>query len=155
MEGEITALFVQGQIDMIVRHIEQCQAQYQPKNPPRLLGSGRLQAHTAELRQLLTDFDRAAAGLLAGEEQHRFILGQLPEALGELAQRLYKLCDGLRGLSEFMMNDLQEKTGTHDALRVQRALLQMSRAFSYLEALSKLWRWRHWIRPPMHRSPNG
>ncbi|ARD40794.1 ATP-dependent DNA helicase DinG [Edwardsiella ictaluri] len=140
MEGEITALFVQGQIDMIVRHIEQCQAQYQPKNPPRLLGSGRLQAHTTELRQLLTDFDRAAAGLLAEQQQHRFILGQLPEALGELAQRLYKLCDGLRGLSEFMMNDLQEKTGTHDALRVQRALLQMSRAFSYLEALSKLWR---------------
>ncbi|MGY0156527.1 ATP-dependent DNA helicase DinG [Edwardsiella tarda] len=140
MEGEVSALFVQGQIEMIVRHIEQCHSQYQPKNPPRLLNSARLQEHCAELRQLIGDFDRAAQALLGDEAQYRFVLGQLPEALAGLAQRLYKLCDGLRGLCEFMMNDLQEKTGTHDALRVQRALLQMSRAFGYLEALTKLWR---------------
>ncbi|AOV97406.1 ATP-dependent DNA helicase DinG [Edwardsiella hoshinae] len=140
MEGEISALFVQGQIEMIVRHIEQCHTQYQPKNPPRLLNSTRLQEHCAELRQLNADFDRAAQALLGDETQYRFVLGQLPEALASLAQRLYKLCDGLRGLCEFMMNDLQEKSGTHDAVRVQRALLQMSRAFGYLEGLTKLWR---------------
>lgn len=127
----------------IARHIEQCGAQYSPKNRPKLMDSERLKAHCEEMRQLTTDFDRMATSLLpvgSSEPNYRFEMGVLPEPMVDIAVRLYKLTDGLRGLAEFMMNDLQEKTGSHDIMRLHKAILQMSRSFSYLEAMTKLWR---------------
>lgn len=38
------------------------------------------------------------------------------------------------------LNDLSEKTGTHDVVRLHRILLQMNRALGMFEAQSKLWR---------------
>lgn len=143
IDGEITAIFVNGQVEGIARHIEQCGAQYSPKNRPKLMDSERLKAHCEEMRQLTTDFDRMATSLLpvgSSEPNYRFEMGVLPEPMVDIAVRLYKLTDGLRGLAEFMMNDLQEKTGSHDIMRLHKAILQMSRSFSYLEAMTKLWR---------------
>ncbi|MBL3217277.1 ATP-dependent DNA helicase DinG, partial [Klebsiella pneumoniae] len=34
IDGEITALSTNLQLDMIVRQVEQCMTQYRPKNPP-------------------------------------------------------------------------------------------------------------------------
>lgn len=112
IDGEITAIFVNSQIEGIARHIEQCGAQYSPKNRPKLMDSERLKAHCEEMRQLTTDFDRMASSLLpvgSSDPNYRFEMGVLPEPMVDIAVRLYKLTDGLRGLAEFMMNDLQEK----------------------------------------------
>jgi ATP-dependent DNA helicase DinG len=74
------------------------------------------------------------------EAEYRFELGALPPELTEQCSRLFKLTDGLRSLAEYMVNDLSEKTGKHDIMRLHRAILHMSRMQSYLEAMSKLWR---------------
>ncbi|MBW7982234.1 ATP-dependent DNA helicase DinG [Enterobacillus tribolii] len=142
MDGEITAIFVNGQNDAIARNVEQFMAQYRPKNPPRLSNPERLQSHCEEMRELTREFDRMASILLPpGSESpnYRFEMGQLPEEMTSLAQRLYKLTDGLRGLVEFMLNELNDKTGSHDIVRLHNAILQMSRSLSYLEAMTRLW----------------
>ncbi|MBA1426972.1 ATP-dependent DNA helicase DinG, partial [Klebsiella pneumoniae] len=38
------------------------------------------------------------------------------------------------------LNDLSEKTGSHDIVRLHRLILQMNRALGMFEAQSKLWR---------------
>ena len=67
-------------------------------------------------------------------------MGQLPEEMQTLCARLFKLSDGLRGLAEGLLNDLSEKTGQYDVVRLQRTLLQMNRAFGWFEGINKLWR---------------
>ncbi|WP_186805377.1 hypothetical protein, partial [Citrobacter sp. TBCS-14] len=42
--------------------------------------------------------------------------------------------------AELFLNDLSEKTGTHDIVRLHRVILQMNRALGMFEAQSKLWR---------------
>ena len=42
--------------------------------------------------------------------------------------------------AEGLLNDLSEKTGQYDVVRLQRTLLQMNRAFGWFEGISKLWR---------------
>ncbi len=58
----------------------------------------------------------------------------------EICQQLAKHLEKLRGLAEMFLNDLSEKTGTHDVVRLHRILLQMNRALGMFEAQSKLWR---------------
>ncbi|MBF9181165.1 ATP-dependent DNA helicase DinG, partial [Escherichia coli] len=58
----------------------------------------------------------------------------------EICQRLAKLTEMLRGLAELFLNDLSEKTGSHDIVRLHRLILQMNRALGMFEAQSKLWR---------------
>ncbi len=38
----------------------------------------------------------------------------------EICQRLAKLTEMLRGLAELFLNDLSEKTGSHDVVRLHR-----------------------------------
>lgn len=71
---------------------------------------------------------------------YRFEMGDLPESLTESCAKLFKLTDALRGVAEFVLNDLSEQTGKHDIVRLHRAIIQMSRMLGYLEAMSKLWR---------------
>lgn len=40
----------------------------------------------------------------------------------------------LRGLAELFLNDLSEKTGSHDIVRLHRLILQMNRALGMFEA---------------------
>ena len=57
----------------------------------------------------------------AGQEaEHRFPMGELPQEVMEICQRLAKLTELLRGLAELFLNDLSEKTGSHDGVRLDR-----------------------------------
>ena len=67
-------------------------------------------------------------------------MGELPQEVMEICQRLAKLTEMLRGLAELFLNDLSEKTGSHDVVRLHRILLQMNRALGMFESQSKLWR---------------
>ncbi len=55
-------------------------------------------------------------------------MGELPDEVLEICQRLAKLTEMLRGLAELFLNDLSEKTGSHDIVRLHRLILQMNRA---------------------------
>ncbi|MBU3894208.1 ATP-dependent DNA helicase DinG [Serratia rhizosphaerae] len=143
MEGEITALSANLQLDMIVRQVELCMTQYRPKNPPGLANIERLKNHCEELRELMQGFEHQVSAYLPGDgaaAEHRFEMGALPPEMVESCARLFKLTDGLRGLAEFILNDLSEQTGKHDIVRLHRTILQMSRTLGYLEAMSKLWK---------------
>ncbi len=74
------------------------------------------------------------------EAEHRFPMGELPQEVMEICQRLAKLTELLRGPAELFLNDLSEKTGSHDVVRLHRVLLQMNRALGMFESQSKLWR---------------
>ena len=67
-------------------------------------------------------------------------MGVLPDEIMAICKRLAKLMEGLRSLAEALLNDLSEKTGTHDIVRLHRSLLHMNRALGYFETQSKLWR---------------
>ena len=143
IDGEITALWTNLQLDMIVRQVEQCMTQYRPKNPPGLANAERLKNHCEELRELIQIFEHQANAYLppdSSNAEYRFEMGTLPAEMVEVCARLFKLTDGLRGLAEFILNDLSEQTGKHDIVRLHRAIIQMSRTLGYLEAMSKLWR---------------
>lgn len=143
IDGEITALSTNLQLDMIVRQVEQCMTQYRPKNPPGLANSERLKNHCEELRELVQIFEHQVSAYLPGDSvaaEHRFEMGELPAEMVESCARLFKLTDALRGLAEFVLNDLTEQTGKHDIMRLHRSIIQMSRTLGYLEAMSKLWR---------------
>lgn len=86
---------------------------------------------------------------------YRFEMGDLPESLTESCAKLFKLTDALRGVAEFVLNDLSEQTGKHDIVRLHRAIIQMSRMLGYLEAMSKLWRLAAMEKRRMRRFLNG
>ncbi|EPB4502701.1 ATP-dependent DNA helicase DinG [Yersinia enterocolitica] len=143
IEGEITAVFANMQLDMIVRLVDQCMVQYRPKNPPGLANPERLKDHCEQLRELMLSVEQQVSQLLPADGSpavYRFEMGELPGSLTEDCAKLFKLTDALRGLAEFVLNDLSEQTGKHDIVRLHRAILQMSRTLGYLEAMSKLWR---------------
>ena len=143
VDAEITAMWNSLQLDNFVRQIEQCLSLFTPKNPPPLTNAERLHNHCAEMRELLLLIEQSVSQYLppdTPEAEHRFELGALPPELTEQCSRLFKLTDGLRSLAEYMVNDLSEKTGKHDIMRLHRAILHMSRMQSYLETMSKLWR---------------
>ncbi|QCR36660.1 ATP-dependent DNA helicase DinG [Nissabacter sp. SGAir0207] len=143
MEAEIGAVATNFQLDNLWRQMEVCISHFPPKSPPPLANLERLKNHCEETRELLAQVERQLSGWLPTdvvEAEYRFAMGELPQDLLEACARLFKLTDALRGLVEFMINDLGEKTGKHDVVRLHRTLLQMSRSFGYLEAMSKLWR---------------
>lgn len=143
ISGEITPGWVSLQLDLFVRLVEQCMAQFRPKSPPPLANSDRLKAHCEEVREQLQILSAMLALWLPKNEiegEHRFEMGVLPEELLTLCARLFKLSDALRGLSEAFLNDLGDKTGQYDVVRLHRTLLQMNRAFAWFESFSKLWR---------------
>jgi ATP-dependent DNA helicase DinG len=45
----------------------------------------------------------------AQEAEHRFAMGELPDEVMAICQRLAKLTEMLRGLAELFLNDLSEK----------------------------------------------
>ncbi|WP_159567726.1 ATP-dependent DNA helicase DinG [Budvicia diplopodorum] len=143
VEAEITAVWNNLQLDAFVRQIEQCLALFTPKNPPPLTIAERLNDHCSEMRELLRTVEQLVSEYLPpdlSDTEYRFEMGILPPALTERCARLFKLTDALSGLAEYMVNDLSEKTGKHDIVRLHRAILHMSRMQGYLETMSKLWK---------------
>ncbi|WP_409308894.1 ATP-dependent DNA helicase DinG [Pectobacterium sp. B1J-3] len=143
MSGEVTPAYVMSQLEQLVQLIGLCMSQFAPKSPPRLAHSERLTSHCEELHEQLQLFAQISGLFLPGdnsEAEYRFPMGQIPEEMREVCVRLFKLTETLRALTEYMLNDLSEKTAKHDVVRLHHSLLKMSRALGYLESLSKLWR---------------
>jgi ATP-dependent DNA helicase DinG len=142
MSAEITPGYSRLQLDLFCKLVETCMAQFRPKSPPPLTVPERLTNHCDEIHELLTSFCGIVKLWMPGEfeSEHRFEMGVLPDEVMAICQRLAKLMEGLRSLAEALQGDLSEKTGSHDVVRVHRALLQMNRALGYFESQSKLWR---------------
>lgn len=142
MSAEITAPWFRLQLDLFCKLVATCLEQFRPKTTPPLATPERLNAHCEELYELIASLNNILTLYMpaAQEAEHRFAMGELPEEVMVICQRLAKLTDMLRGLSELFLNDLSEKTGTHDIVRLHRVLLQMNRALGMFEAQSKLWR---------------
>ncbi|TKI07554.1 ATP-dependent DNA helicase DinG [Martelella alba] len=142
MSGEITGGFVAHQLEQFMRLIEQTLSQFKPARPPRLSQTERLKNHCDEIRELTQMFERQASAYLPSESiaaEYRFSMGRLPEDMVALAERLHKLTEGLRLLAEFLINDLGEKTGRQDTVRLHQALLYASRFQEYWESAGRLW----------------
>ncbi|VTR54138.1 ATP-dependent DNA helicase DinG [Serratia fonticola] len=95
------------------------------------------------MRELIQIFEHQANAYLppdSGNAEYRFEMGELPAEMVEICARLFKLTDGLRGLAEFILNDLTEQTASTTLCGLHRTIIQMSRTLGYLEAMSKLWR---------------
>ena len=142
MSAEVTAGYSHLQLDLFSRLVETCMTQFRPKSPPPLARTERLSLHCEEVSALLKEFNtRVSSWLPDGQSgEYRFEMGQLPDEIMAICLRLGKLMEGLRGLSEALLNDLSERTAHHDIVRLYRALLQMNRALGYFEAQSKLWK---------------
>ena len=141
--ADITPAWTSLQLDLFVRLVETCMAQFRPKSPPPLANPERLKSHCDEWREHLASLTRILALWLPPEQpesDYRFAMGQLPEEMQTLCARLFKLSDALRGLAEGLLNDLSEKSGQYDVVRLHRTMLQMNRAFGWFESISKLWR---------------
>ncbi|MDT9151225.1 ATP-dependent DNA helicase DinG, partial [Escherichia coli] len=72
----------------------------------------RLNNHCEEVYELVASMNRIVGLLLPpGEEsEFRFPMGELPQEVMEICERLAKLTENLRGLAELFLNDLSEKT---------------------------------------------
>lgn len=70
----------------------------------------RLNAHCEELYELIASLNNILNLYMpAGQEaEHRFAMGELPDEVLEICQRLAKLTEMLRGLAELFLNDLSE-----------------------------------------------
>lgn len=143
VEGEITLLSLNNQLDNITRHVSQYLAQFIPVKPPKLADPIRFDAHIAKLRETYQELDTFTRALLperSEQDEYLFPLGELPEQLALSCQSLFKLTDALKGLGESILNDLTERTAKEDVVRLHRAILTTSRMVGYLENMSKLWR---------------
>lgn len=142
MSAEITASWYRLQLDLFIKLVATCLEQFRPKTLPPLATPERLNAHCEELFELIASLNAILNLYLpAGQEaEHRFPMGELPEEIMEICQRLAKLTESLRGLAELFLNDLSDKTGSHDIVRLHRVILQMNRALGMFESQSKLWR---------------
>jgi ATP-dependent DNA helicase DinG len=142
MSAEISAPWFRLQLDLFSKLVATCLEQFRPKTTPPLATPERFNAHCEELYELIASLNNILNLYLpAGQEaEHRFTMGELPEEVMAICQRLAKLTEMLRGLAELFLNDLSEKTGTHDIVRLHRVLLQMNRALGMFESQSKLWR---------------
>lgn len=142
MSAEITAPWYRLQLDLFTKLVATCMEQFRPKTIPPLAIPERLNAHCEELYELIASLNNILNLYMpAGQEaEHRFAMGELPDEVLEICQRLAKLTEMLRGLAELFLNDLSEKTGSHDIVRLHRLILQMNRALGMFEAQSKLWR---------------
>jgi ATP-dependent DNA helicase DinG len=142
MSAEITAPWFRLQLDLFCKLVATCLEQFRPKTTPPLATPERLNAHCEELYELIASLNNILNLYMpaAQEAEHRFAMGELPDEVMAICQRLAKLTEMLRGLAELFLNDLSEKTGSHDIVRLHRVLLQMNRALGMFEAQSKLWR---------------
>ncbi len=132
MSAEITAPWFRLQLDLFCKLIATCMDQFRPKTIPPLAVPERLSEHCETIYTHIASLNNILILYLPAtqEAEHRFEMGELPD-------EIMAIC---RELAELFLNDLSEKTGTHDVVRVHRVLLQMNRALGMFEGQSKLWR---------------
>lgn len=143
VEGEITLVQLNAQVDNFMSHVGQYLAQFRPVKPPKLANPDKLQQHAEKLREAFRDFSLLANAVLpetSKETEYLFPLGVLPEAMQQCCQDLFKQTDALKGLAESILNDLTEQTAKQDIVRLHRSILTTSRAMGYFENMAKLWR---------------
>lgn len=142
MSAEISAPWYRLQLDLFSKLVATCMELFRPKTTPPLATPERLNAHCEELYELIASLNNILNLYMpAGQAaEHRFAMGELPDEIMEICQRLAKLTDMLRGLADLFLSDLSEKTGQHDIVRLHRVILQMNRALGMFESQSKLWR---------------
>ncbi len=142
MSAEITAPWFRLQLDLFCKLVATCMEQFRPKTTPPLAVPERLSEHCEAVYSLIASLNNILNLYLPAtqEAEHRFAMGELPDEVMEICQQLAKHLEKLRGLAEMFLNDLSEKTGSHDVVRLHRILLQMNRALGMFEAQSKLWR---------------
>ncbi|EPL9570397.1 ATP-dependent DNA helicase DinG [Providencia rettgeri] len=143
VEGEITLVQLNAQVDNFMSHVGQYLAQFRPAKPPKLANPEKLQLHAEKLRETFRDFSLLANAVLpetSKESEYLFPLGVLPEAMQLCCQDLFKQTDALKGLAESILNDLTEQTAKQDIVRLHRSILTTSRAMGYFENMAKLWR---------------
>jgi len=142
MSAEITAPWFRLQLDLFCKLVATCMDQFRPKTIPPLAIPERLSEHCETIYSHIASLNNMLSLYLppGQEAEHRFEMGTLPEEIMDLCRELAQLIEKLRGLAELFLNDLSEKTGTHDVVRVHRVLLQMNRALGMFEGQSKLWR---------------
>lgn len=110
MSAEITAPRYRLQLDLFTKLVATCMEQFRPKTIPPLAIPERLNAHCEELYELIASLNNILNLYMpAGQEaEHRFAMGELPDEVLEICQRLAKLTEMLRGLAELFLNDLSE-----------------------------------------------
>ncbi|WP_163304679.1 ATP-dependent DNA helicase DinG [Enterobacter ludwigii] len=142
MSAEITAPWFRLQLDLFCKLVATCMEQFRPKTTPPLAVPERLSEHCEAVYSLIASLNNILNLYLPAtqEAEYRFAMGELPDEVMEICQQLAKHLEKLRGLAEMFLNDLSEKTGSHDVVRLHRILLQMNRALGMFEAQSKLWR---------------
>lgn len=142
MSAEITAPWFRLQLDLFCKLVATCMDQFRPKTIPPLAIPERLSEHCETIYSHIASLNNMLNLYLppGQEAEHRFEMGTLPEEIMDLCRELAQLIEKLRGLAELFLNDLSEKTGTHDVVGVHRVLLQMNRALGMFEGQSKLWR---------------
>ena len=84
--------------------------QFRPKTTPPLANPERLNGHCEELYELISSLNNILNLYMpAGQEaEHRFPMGELPQEVMEICQRLAKLTETLRGRRS-CSNDLGRK----------------------------------------------
>lgn len=112
-----------------------------------------MNAHCEELYELIASLNNILNLYMpAGQEaEHRFAMGELPDEVLEICQRLAKLTEMLRGLAELFLNDLSEKTGSHDIVRLHRLILQMNARWGCSRRKANSGGWLRWRNLPVHR----
>ncbi|EPL6455755.1 MULTISPECIES: ATP-dependent DNA helicase DinG [Providencia] len=143
VEGEITLVQLNAQVDNFISHVGQYLAQFRPVKPPKLANPEKLQLHAEKLRETFRDFSLLANAVLpetSKESEYLFPLGVLPDAMQLCCQDLFKQTDALKGLAESILSDLTEQTAKQDIVRLHRSILTTSRAMGYFENMAKLWR---------------
>ncbi len=142
MSAEITPGWSRLQLDLFIKLVATCLEQFRPKTVPPLATPERLANHCDEIAEHLGGLSACFSQLLpdTAEGEYRFPMGVLPENIMAHCERLAKLTDALRGLAESFLNDLSDRTGQHDIVRLHRLILQASRAQGHFDGQSKLWR---------------
>ncbi|WP_417642160.1 ATP-dependent DNA helicase DinG [Enterobacter kobei] len=142
MSAEISAPWYRLQLDLFSKLVATCMEQFRPKTTPPLATPERLNTHCEELYELIASLNNILNLYMPTGQaaEHRFAMGELPDEIMAICQRLAKLTDMLRGLADLFLSDLSEKTGQHDIVRLHRVILQMNRALGMFESQSKLWR---------------
>lgn len=142
MSAEITPGWSRLQLDLFIKLVATCLEQFRPKTVPPLATPERLANHCDEIAEHLSELSARFNQLLPDtvEGEYRFPMGVLPEEIMAHCERLAKLTDALRGLAESFLNDLSDRTGQHDIVRLHRLILQASRAQGHFDGQSKLWR---------------
>lgn len=105
MSAEITAPWYRLQLDLFTKLVATCMEQFRPKTIPPLAIPERLNAHCEELYELIASLNNILNLYMpAGQEaEHRFAMGELPDEVLEICQRLAKLTEMLRGLAGYFL----------------------------------------------------